>query len=345
MKKQLLTIASVFAMSYAAQAQEFFNQTFENTTIGPVTTAAGLNGSLEGQGGIFTYQSQGTDANITQIVQNNLRGKVLQIKGTGAFSPIIAFRGFEQEWESRTAGNDIIHFENWFYTGAVGNGFENFEIWDEDGLSIGGLQYDNTSGRLIGLGLGTNSTTGAISTIGLNLLPGSTTSIMLPFNTWVKIGYAYNVSTGVNHYYVDQANLTYTFAAGANRIPLDLNLSIYANTGAATTNVVTNLVDNINIRAISEFQTLSTETVEVSKLNVTELSIYPNPAGDVLNLSILNANMNAAAIVDINGRTVKNVNLGGVQNTTINTSDLASGVYMLNVTTETGTMTKKFIKK
>ncbi|WP_338376804.1 choice-of-anchor J domain-containing protein [uncultured Flavobacterium sp.] len=74
-------------------------------------------------------------------------------------------------------------------------------------------------------------------------------------------------------------------------------------------------------------------------------SIYPNPANNVLNLSVKNGlTVNEISVVDINGRTVKTINNSFDSEMEINVSDLTSGVYMLNVKTEEGVATSKFVK-
>jgi hypothetical protein len=74
------------------------------------------------------------------------------------------------------------------------------------------------------------------------------------------------------------------------------------------------------------------------------ISVYPNPATSVVNLSSKNGlTFENVTIVDVNGRTVKTV----VDNQTqlqINVSDLTSGVYFMNIETNEGKTVKKFIK-
>ncbi|MFT7252406.1 MAG: photosystem II stability/assembly factor-like uncharacterized protein [Flavobacterium sp.] len=73
-------------------------------------------------------------------------------------------------------------------------------------------------------------------------------------------------------------------------------------------------------------------------------SVYPNPVND--NFTIQNGNniaISGLTISDINGRTVKAINVNAIENQ-INISDLNSGVYFLNITSEKGTATKKIIK-
>lgn len=75
-------------------------------------------------------------------------------------------------------------------------------------------------------------------------------------------------------------------------------------------------------------------------------SIYPNPVDNVLNLSSkTNTAFNSVQIFDLNGRVVKNTNVNGVIESQINVSDLHAGMYFVEVTSDNGKATSKFIKK
>jgi hypothetical protein len=74
-------------------------------------------------------------------------------------------------------------------------------------------------------------------------------------------------------------------------------------------------------------------------------SIYPNPANDILNLSVKSGlTINVVTLVDVNGRTVKAINNAFDSEMEINVSNLTSGVYMLNVKTDEGFASSKFVK-
>jgi hypothetical protein len=75
------------------------------------------------------------------------------------------------------------------------------------------------------------------------------------------------------------------------------------------------------------------------------LSLYPNPTSDFVNLTSSNALINSIKITDLNGRTVRSLNLSSVNATQINVSDLMSGVYIISVETAEGTGTSRFVKK
>lgn len=77
--------------------------------------------------------------------------------------------------------------------------------------------------------------------------------------------------------------------------------------------------------------------------NIAELvSVFPNPAQEILNVAIpSNIEVRSAQLFDILGKDT------GVElvNGQMNTSNLSRGVYMLNVRTSAGTLTQKVIKE
>lgn len=82
----------------------------------------------------------------------------------------------------------------------------------------------------------------------------------------------------------------------------------------------------------------------VKSFEAVGFSVYPNPVND--NFTIQNGNniaISGLTISDINGRTVKTLNVNAIENQ-INISDLNSGVYFLNITSDSGSATKKIIK-
>ena len=74
------------------------------------------------------------------------------------------------------------------------------------------------------------------------------------------------------------------------------------------------------------------------------LNVYPNPTTDVVNVTLENKSINSVSISDLNGRIVKSKDYKNVSNVSMNVSDLAAGVYMMSITSDSGTATKKIIK-
>ncbi|AWH85864.1 hypothetical protein HYN59_12455 [Flavobacterium album] len=95
------------------------------------------------------------------------------------------------------------------------------------------------------------------------------------------------------------------------------------------------LVDNFSV----------TEILGTKDVLASQLSIFPNPATNVINITNAdNILVNGVVIADLNGRTVKSAKFDGVAEAQVNISDLANGMYMMTVSSDKGTMTKKIVK-
>lgn len=100
-------------------------------------------------------------------------------------------------------------------------------------------------------------------------------------------------------------------------------------------------LDNINLHS-----GVSTGVVNVNN-NIAGISIYPNPATDVATAKV---NLSAAShvsiqLVDMAGRVIANIadqNMtAGEHNVTINTANVAAGIYNVKFTTDNGTTTER----
>ncbi len=78
-------------------------------------------------------------------------------------------------------------------------------------------------------------------------------------------------------------------------------------------------------------------------ISAGEFAVYPNPANSVVNVASSKNVISNVSLVDVNGRTVKNASVDG-NNAQINISDLASGVYMMTISSDKGSVTKKVVK-
>lgn len=153
---------------------------------------------------------------------------------------------------------------------------------------------------------------GAFTTLAVSVNPNLTTS-GYPF-TWTQYSYTVTGLTGVVpcrvgfRYFVTSAG-----PSGANS-------------------------DIIGIDTFSVDRPLSSETFFKNNF-----SIYPNPVNNVLNVTMKNEiNINSVSITDLNGRVIL---LSNSTNTSIDVSNLSSGVYFVSIETNEGKGTSKFVKK
>lgn len=90
---------------------------------------------------------------------------------------------------------------------------------------------------------------------------------------------------------------------------------------------------------------ITTTALGVNESLANKFSTYPNPANNVVNISNnYNILLTNVRITDINGRTVKSVDVNNLSEAQMNVSDLTSGVYFMNIDTDSGVVVKKFIK-
>ncbi len=95
------------------------------------------------------------------------------------------------------------------------------------------------------------------------------------------------------------------------------------------------IVDNFSV----------TQTLSVDEFLNSNFSVSPNPAKDLITISNTeNISVNSISITDLNGRIVKQNTYSNETNVQVNISDLSSGVYMMNITSAEGSVTKKIIK-
>lgn len=151
----------------------------------------------------------------------------------------------------------------------------------------------------------------------------STPSAWLP-NTWYRlkvVGSATDV-----RYYLNNI-LIYTGSA-ANSLNINQLRFVHNNSlGSA-------YVDNIKINSEAAL------SVKDAVKNDIKLSIYPNPATDIVKITTPNK-IKHVEVYDMSGKRV-HATFNGDQ---VNVSRLAAGAYLLNVETEGRNFTEKFIKK
>ncbi len=348
MKKTLLTLAAFSFVAFAS-AQAPITQNYNSLTIGNVGTD--FTGATAGQGGQFTLANNGvapttsTNAgndNFQIIAGDAAHGNVLQITGPNGNkgSRYVFTEGLDEYWNTRTAGNDILEMEYSFYTGdeTTSKNHMRAALYNDDSTKIlAGINFAMDTKTLSALMYFTSQGTAANYIVGLE-----TGGLILEASTWYTFGISYNSVTGdVTIKHSDDYEVIVPGAA-AGEIPTEFNFWGAAGGAAATPNTVATvgLFDNLVIR------TSSTDTLLGLADNVAHtasISVYPNPASDVVNIA--GADINKVTFADINGRTIKSLNVNSTQ-ATISISDLSSGVYMMTVETADGaTTTKKLLKK
>jgi len=337
MKKLLLSVAILVAMG--ANAQDILqSENFDALTVGDVSTD--VTGMTTGQGGFYTYAAAGVSTTDFQIVADDAdHANVLQITGssTAANSRFLWKDGLGDAWAARTAGNDIIEVEFDLYTGpaTTSKNAQRIVIYDATGAqALGGLSFAEDTKVISGVAYYDNN-----GTVGNYLFNLGTTPVTLPADTWVRMGVSFNYNTGDVTWRSEGDYFNgYVTGAGAFTDPGEIDFVMAAGTGNTVAAVAK--YDNYVARASAEDTLLGTHQAVADN----GFAIYPNPASSVINVTNPK-NVNSVSIADINGRVVKQQKFGNVTEAQINISDLASGVYMMSVSSDSGSIVKKIVKQ
>jgi hypothetical protein len=337
MKKLLLSVSFLLALT-AANAQDLLMEdNFDALTVGNIGTD--LTGTTPGQGDYLTYIAAGGDNSAFQIVADAdpAHGNVLQVTGsaTAANSRFLWKDGLGDMWAARTEGNDILEVEFEMFTGGAttSKNSSRIVVYDVSGAqALAGLSLAQDTKVISGVAYYDNA-----GTVGNYLFNLGTTPVVLPANTWIRMGMSFNYSTGDVYWRCEGYFDGFVTGAGAFTDPNELDVVMAA--GTANTVAAVTKFDNLTSRASAE-DTLA-NPVDLSQ-NI--FSVYPNPANNVVNVA--NAgNIEAVNIVDINGRVVKKQTFAGETTVQLDITDLASGVYMMNITSEGSVTTKKIVKQ
>ena len=356
MKKKLLLKIIFLGSLFAADAQTLITDNFNGYTIGNVTTT--IDGLGAGSEGYVLFSENGdspptTTTNATpavaQIVSIGAANNALQMTGpNGDQGASYLWRnGFEATWNTRTVGNNIIEVEVDINPGAVTTSQNDIGVYIFDST------YKILSGFVV------KAATRELFQVvysnrdgNLNTHNYSLNNTILPANVTSKIRISYNktIQQAViqcSAFPAEVQDYTITGSAEATADPIEIDF--VALNGTTITPPITNaaaatmVFDNLVIRASSASSPLG---IEDNMLLSSQLSVYPNPATNIINITNTNDILvNNIEITDLNGRTVKSVNYNNVTETQVNISDLSSGVYMMKVSSEKWTTVKRILKR
>lgn len=141
-----------------------------------------------------------------------------------------------------------------------------------------------------------------------------------------------NPITGGNSY-----SHTFTYTIPTTSTPD--NVSVIVLLINATTGQILNATTPKSVTGISDL-----------KSQIDQLSVYPNPTADELNvLFTLNKAQNVSfEVTDVMGRIVSTTSFKNLaptnQNIQLSVADLATGVYFLNIKTDSGIVSRRFVK-
>ncbi len=185
----------------------------------------------------------------------------------------------------------------------------------------------------INISIATCTPTFTISPTTINAICGDTIE-------WVSSGCPISVVTGI----IPNCASTLLFTTPANTFTTTVSCAgIYNYKCFTYANATFILIDTIAVNVTCTAAGISRVPFgSISNLN-TQISIYPNPTKDVLNveLGMLNGNT-TLSIMDVLGNTIYH-SIFTTQHHTINLSSFPDGVYYLSLKTTDGITTKKVI--
>jgi hypothetical protein len=359
MKKLLLSAGLFIGLVFTGNAQVLHSENFNNLTLGNIGT--NFAGTAVGQGNFITLADNGAipttttnagNANFQVVAAGNQGSYGLTIQspnGDKGQRLMVKNNGIVTEWASRTSGNNIIQTEVDFFTGppstsTTQNGVRIYGVDTSNNLrTFAGFFYTPNNKTITGAAYGSSGGTPGAYTWTV----GDAVTRVLADNTWYNIGIAYDTTTGEFALKVknpDGSTRIDFSLSPANRVlpaPFVVNqvrfLSVAPNTNTVSASLT---YDNFKITATPTVSLLGTAGFLASKF-----SVYPNPSNNVVNISNdVNGILNGVTITDINGRTVKSVQFNNVATAQVNISDLSAGMYMMNIASDQGNVTKKIIK-
>ena len=214
-----------------------------------------------------------------------------------------------------------------------------------------------------GASLAQSGTTSAISTSsttsvssdrlysrGINLVANQVTTISFYVRNYLATGAtgaaSFNLTVGNAQTAASQNTVIASEPSIAN---LTYELKSYTFTPTTSGVYYFSILNNSPINALVQALIVDTfsvsQTLSLDEFLNSNFSVSPNPANDFITVSNAdNISVTAISITDLNGRVVKQNSYSNVTNVQVNVSDLASGVYMMNITSDKGSITKKIIK-
>jgi hypothetical protein len=354
MKKTLLILFVVTLSSVTLNAQVLTSEDFTTLVVGNIGTD--LTGATAGQGGWSTYVASGStnSANSNFAIANvaGTNGNVIQITGSNAATGTryLWKDGLPALWTSRTTGNDIIEVEYDIFTGPSTTSLNGFGVYlysdETTPKAICGMRLDKNATissvayTNVIRGLSYYNNAGTLNTYIFGLGASATTpQVTLLDNTWYRVGFSFNKTTGEIKWKGPGIN-GYVMGAALGLNPGEIDFVSTAGTANAVAAVGS--FDNYIVTATSADSLLETDELLISENNFT---ITPNPATDYLTISNpKNSLINSISITDLNGRTVKQLNFDTVSDLYVTITDLQTGVYMLTINSDKGAITKKVIK-
>lgn len=154
-------------------------------------------------------------------------------------------------------------------------------------------------------------------------------------------------STKINYTTTETSSLILVFASDyTGKIRLDGIPSANAVNGVITIENVpagAHVITRDTSTNLYYIETVYDEAMAASDINKTQVRLYPNPVSDYLNIDTADAKILNVKVYNFAGSLVKTIDNAKADSIDLRT--LATGNYIISITTDKGTVTKKIIKK
>ncbi|PZU85063.1 MAG: hypothetical protein DI529_10435 [Chryseobacterium sp.] len=336
--KKIYFLCAIALSTAFLSAQIIESDNYNSYTLGNVGTDFAF--GAPGQGGMYLNGGSAPDYQIVSIDASH--GNSFQIT-SGATAAAASNRqavklGFAAAWGARTTGNDILKITFDFYTGtSTGNLSPGINVTNAS-AGIVGLKYNTSTKLFTGQANLTNNTTNATGFFNITGI----SAVTYPANTWVTVGCTYDKVNGIITYTIGGVTTTLSingYSITKNLDGTQFNVVSQYNTGNAASTTIA--IDNYKVEAVNS-AVLGVATVGQIEGDISEVSIYPNPATDYINIKST-SKIKSVSIVDVSGKTVSSRK--AVLNNQLDVRNLPVGIYIINIETESGIQSKKFIKK
>jgi len=300
-----------------------------SVTYNPPATITNLSVTASGSGPVVTNPTVATNA-ATSVAQTSA---TLNATITNPDNVTITAKGFE--WKTTTGGN---------FTQIAGSGTGN-----------------TFTANLSNLTPNTNYTYKAFITYNGTTVYGS----QMTFTTLEQGAEPCDMPTNLHTTSVQNESIAIAWDANANVNSWNIQYrpvggslaSASSTTNSYTINGLTGLTTyEIQVQAVCDGQTsdwtapitVMTTNVGIEEHLLNSVTLYPNPAKEILNVQCTMNNVQwdgaTVEVFDVYGKLLQIVEISS-EITTLNVSGLADGMYFVRVTTEKGAVTKTFVKK
>ncbi len=348
MKKSIFLTSLIFFYIFSnAQVFDFENfETYNEGNFFQTVKPGFFNGPNQWRGyaydsninGDETSDNLGVD-NFQIIKQNNNKClKLLSPNNNTGFRQIFK-NGFANAWDNRTAGNNVLKVEFKIEI-ADAEAASKVQVHvsasaEDNYMTLAGIAFSTNSHKVTGLLRRYNAETGQIQ---IEDVPLSAEDIVYEPNTEYAISFAYDYTTKSVRWYCEALGIDKSEIGAVNIEPYEVDIYLSSLESPAAPNIV--YFDNIK----QEFSDNSNFVTDLSNLGKADIDMYPNPVGQILNISLSKVFDRYNTVIELQNLTGSTL-LKCPYTPQLNISSLSKGTYLLRVSDDKHQTTQKIVKQ